>query len=78
MAVCEARDRNMAVAADGAALVDEEQREALRVHIPLVDLPIKATLQQVMEGFACIICMDVHLVAATPNFNGAEIAFIIA
>ena len=37
----------MAVAPDAAALVDEEQREPLRVQIPLVDLPIKASLQQV-------------------------------
>ena len=68
MAVCEARDRDMAVSPDAAGLIDEEQREPPRVHIPLVDLPIKATLQQVTEVFACIISIYIHKVAATPNF----------
>ena len=68
MAVCEDRDRDMAVSPDAAGLIDEEQREPLRVHIPLVDLPIKATLQQVTEVFACIICIGAHKLAATPNF----------
>ena len=69
MAVCEDRDRDMAVSTDAAGLIDEGQREPPRVqYIPLVDLPKKATLQQVTEVFACRICIDAHKVAATPNF----------